>query len=244
MKGIILAGGLGKRLYPLTRITNKHLLPVYDKPMIYYPIEMLIKADVKEIMIVTGGNNAGDFLRLLGNGREFGLKGLHYAYQEGEGGIADALKQARDFVGDDKMVVALGDNIIENDIKEYVDKFKKQKKGAKLILKKVKNPKEYGVAVIKGKKIIKIEEKPQKPKSKLAVIGIYFYPSDVFEIIDKLKPSERGELEITDVNNEYIKRGEITYEILKGWWMDCGESKDALLKANLHLWKNKNKKEN
>lgn len=244
MKGIILAGGLGKRLYPLTRITNKHLLPVYNKPMIYYPVEMLVKAGIKEIMIVTGGNNAGDFLRLLGNGKEFGLKGLHYAYQEGEGGIADALKQAKDFVDDDKMVVALGDNIIENDIKDYVKRFEEQEYGAKLILKKVKNPKEYGVAVIKGKKVIKIEEKPIKPKSNLAVIGIYFYPPDVFKIIEKLKPSKRGELEITDVNNEYIKRGEITYEILDGWWMDCGESKDALLKANLHLWKINNKKEN
>ncbi len=237
MKGIILAGGLGKRLYPLTRITNKHLLPVYDKPMIYYSIEMLVKAGIKDIMVVTGGNSAGDFLRLLGNGKEFGLKRIHYAYQEGEGGIADALKQARDFAGDDKMVVALGDNIVEKSIKGFVENFEKQKSGAKLILKRVKNPKEYGVAVIKGKKVIKIEEKPQKPKSNLAVIGIYFYPPDVFEIIEKLKPSKRGELEITDVNNEYIKRNDITYEILNGWWLDCGESKDALLKANLYVKK-------
>ncbi len=205
--------------------------------MIYYSIEMLVKAGIKDIMVVTGGNSAGDFLRLLGNGKEFGLKRIHYAYQEGEGGIADALKQARDFTGDDKIVVALGDNIVEKSIRKFVENFEKQKSGAKLILKKVKNPKEYGVAVVKGKKIIKIEEKPEKPKSKLAVIGIYFYSHDVFEIIDKLKPSKRGELEITDVNNEYIKRNDITYEILDGWWLDCGESKDALLKANLYVKK-------
>jgi glucose-1-phosphate thymidylyltransferase len=232
MKGVILAGGLGKRLFPLTRITNKHLLPVYDKPMIYYPIEMLVKAGIEDIMIVTGGNNAGDFLRLLGNGKEFGLKRIHYAYQEGEKGIADALKQARDFVGDDKMVVALGDNIIQKNIKKFVEKFEKQEGGAKLILKKVKNPKEYGVAIVKGDKIIKIEEKPKIIKSNYAVIGIYFYSPDVFDIIEKLKPSKRGELEITDVNNEYIKRNNLTFDLLDGWWLDCGESKDALLKAN------------
>ena len=232
MKGIILAGGLGTRLYPLTRITNKHLLPVYNKPMIFYPIEMMIKADIKDIMIVTGGNNSGDFLRLLGNGKEFGLKHIHYAYQEGEGGIADALKLCEDFVGKDKMVVALGDNIIEKNIIKFVQEFKKQKKGARIILKEVDNPGEYGVAEIRKGKIIRIIEKPQRPISNFAVIGIYFYPNDVFDIIKKLKPSKRGELEITDVNNIYLKRKQLQYNILDGWWYDCGESKDALLNAN------------
>ena len=232
MKAVILAGGLGTRLYPLTRITNKHLLPVYNKPMIFYPIEMMIKADIKDIMIVTGGNNSGDFLRLLGNGKEFGLKHIHYAYQEGEGGIADALKLCEDFVGKDKMVVALGDNIIEKNIIKFVQEFKKQKKGARIILKEVDNPCEYGVAEIRNGKIIKIIEKPKRPVSNFAVIGIYFYTNDVFDIIKKLKPSKRGELEITDVNNIYLKRKQLQYNILDGWWYDCGESKDALLNAN------------
>ncbi|MCX8092974.1 MAG: sugar phosphate nucleotidyltransferase [Candidatus Goldbacteria bacterium] len=232
MKGIILAGGLGTRLYPLTRITNKHLLPVYDKPMIFYPIEMLVKAGIKDIMIVTGGNNSGDFLRLLGNGKEFGLKHIHYSYQEGEGGIADALKLCEDFVGNDKMVVALGDNIIEKNIIQVVKDFKKQKRGARILLKEVANPSEYGVAEIVNGKIKKIVEKPKKPKSNYAVLGIYFYPSDVFSIIKKLKPSKRGELEITDVNNVYLKKGLLKYSFLDGWWHDCGESKDALLDAN------------
>ncbi len=232
MKGIILAGGLGTRLHPLTHITNKHLLPVYDKPMIYYPIEMLIKAGVKDVMVVTGGNNSGDFLRLLGNGKQFGLSHLHYGYQEGEGGIADALKLCEDFVGNDKMIVALGDNIIEKNIRSAAEAFRKQKRGAKIILKEVSNPKEYGVAEVNGSKIIKIVEKPKAPKSNLAVIGIYFYPNDVFRIIRTLKPSRRGELEITDVNNAYLKKGQLTYDVLEGWWQDCGESKDALLEAN------------
>ncbi len=237
MKGIILAGGLGTRLHPLTRITNKHLLPVYDKPMIYYPIEMLVKAGIDDIMIVTGGNNSGDFLRLLGNGKEFGLSHIHYAYQEGEGGIADALKLAQEFVGDHKMIVALGDNIIEKNIKKFAQEFRKQKSGAKVILKEVKNPREYGVAEFKGKKIKKIVEKPRKPKTNFAVIGIYFYSPDVFEITEKLKPSKRGELEITDVNNAYLKRNELSCNILDGWWKDCGESKDALLEANIFVAK-------
>jgi glucose-1-phosphate thymidylyltransferase len=234
MKGVILAGGLGTRLHPLTRITNKHLLPVYTKPMIFYPIEMLVKAGVTDIMVVTGGTNSGDFLRLLGNGKEFGLKLLHYGYQEGEGGIADALRTAQEFVGNDKMIVVLGDNIIEKNIKGAVQEFKKQKKGAKIMLKEVKNPKEYGVVELnKSGKIKRIIEKPKEPPSNLAVIGIYFYPPDVFKIIEKLKPSGRGELEITDVNNAYIKRKMMTYNILDGWWMDSGESKEALLDANI-----------
>ncbi|MEI7641355.1 MAG: sugar phosphate nucleotidyltransferase [bacterium] len=233
MKGIILAGGLGTRLHPLTRITNKHLLPVYDKPMIFYPIEMLVKAGVTEIMVVTGGSNAGDFLRLLGNGKEFGLKRLHYGYQEGEGGIADALNTAREFVGKDKMVVVLGDNMIERTIKKAVDSFRKQKKGAKIITKEVNNPKEYGVVEFKDNKVVGIIEKPKNPPSNMAVIGIYFYPPDVFEIIEKLKPSKRGELEITDVNNAYIRKNQMTYSVLDGWWMDAGETKDALLEAGV-----------
>ncbi len=237
MKGIILAGGLGTRLYPLTRITNKHLLPVYDKPMIFYPIEMMVKAGIKDIMIVTGGNNSGDFLRLLGNGKEFGLKHIHYSYQEGEGGIADALKLCEEFIGKDKMVVALGDNIIEKNIIKSVNEFKKQKKGARILLKEVSNPCEYGIAEIKNNKIIRIVEKPKQPKSNYAVVGIYFYHSDVFDIIKRLKPSKRGELEITDVNNIYLKRGQLEYSFLDGWWYDCGESKDALLNANNYVKK-------
>jgi glucose-1-phosphate thymidylyltransferase len=233
MKGIILAGGLGTRLHPLTRITNKHLLPVYDKPMIYYPIQMLVNAGIDDIMIITGGSNSGDFLRLLANGKEFGLKHLHYGYQEGEGGIADALKLCEDFVGNDKMIVVLGDNIIEKNIKAAVAAFKKQKKGAKILLKEVENPKEYGIAEVSNGKITRIIEKPKEPKSNLAVLGIYFYPNEVFKIISKLKPSNRGELEITDVNNVFLTKKQLTYDILEGWWMDSGESKDALLAANL-----------
>ncbi|MFP4466124.1 MAG: sugar phosphate nucleotidyltransferase [Candidatus Goldiibacteriota bacterium] len=233
MKGIILAGGLGTRLHPLTRITNKHLLPVYNKPMIFYSVEMLVNAGITDIMVVTGGNNAGDFLRLLGNGSEFGLKRISYAYQEGEGGIADALKLTREFVGKDKMIVALGDNIIEKNIKKEVRDFRKQKKGAKILLTEVKNPEEYGIAEIEGNKIKNIVEKPKQPKSDFAVTGIYFYPNDVFRIIEKLIPSKRGELEITDVNNAYLKRNSMTYSILDGWWMDAGESKDALLETNI-----------
>jgi glucose-1-phosphate thymidylyltransferase len=235
MKGIILAGGLGTRLHPLTRITNKHLLPVYDKPMIYYPIEMLMKAGVSDVMVITGGNNSGDFLRLLGNGKQFGLSHLHYDYQEGEGGIADALKLCGDFVGKDKMVVALGDNIIEKNIRRFADEFRNQKHGAKIILKEVANPSEYGVAEVDGGRIKKIVEKPKKPRTNLAVIGIYFYPNDVFGIIKTLRPSKRGELEITDVNNAYLKKKQLTYNILEGWWQDCGESKDALLEANMFV---------
>jgi glucose-1-phosphate thymidylyltransferase len=233
MKGIILAGGLGTRLHPLTRITNKHLLPVYDKPMIYYPIQMLVNAGIDDIMVITGGSNSGDFLRLLANGKEFGLKHLHYGYQEGEGGIADALKLCEDFVGNDKMIVVLGDNIIEKNIKAAVAAFKKQKKGAKILLKEVENPKEYGIAEVSNGKITRIIEKPKEPKSNLAVLGIYFYPNEVFKIISKLKPSNRGELEITDVNNAFLTKKQLTYDILEGWWMDSGESKDALLAANL-----------
>ncbi len=222
MKGVILAGGLGTRLQPLTRITNKHLLPVYDKPMIYYPIQTLVNAGIKDIMIVTGGNNAGDFLRLLGNGKEFGLKEIHYTYQEGEGGIAEALGLAEDFGEGEKVCVILGDNIIEKNIIKAKNDFDRQPEGAKIILKEVPDPHRFGVAVRQGEKVTEIIEKPKDPPSNLAVIGIYFYDSHVFDIIKTLKPSDRGELEITDVNNAYISRGTMTWEILEGWWTDAG----------------------
>ena len=231
MKGVILAGGLGTRLLPCTKVTNKHLLPVYDKPMIYYPLRTLVNAGLEDIMIVTGGNNAGDFLRLLGNGKEFGLKDISYTYQEGEGGIADALRLAENFIEKDKMVVMLGDNIIRDDISGAVKEFEKQEKGAKIFLKEVSNPEKFGVAEIEGGRVVNIEEKPQKPKSNYAVIGLYMYDSDVFEIIRTLKPSGRGELEITDVNNEYIKKGSMTYSIIEGWWGDAGTSFEALFRA-------------
>ena len=222
MKGVILAGGLGKRLEPLTRITNKHLLPVYNKPMIYYPIQTLVEAGIKDIMIVTGGNNAGDFLRLLGNGSDFGLKDISYTYQEGEGGIAEALKLTENFVDEEKVVVMLGDNIIKDDISGAVAEFEEQPIGAKIFLKEVDDPERFGVAEVKSGKAINIEEKPKKPKSNYAVIGIYMYDNQVFDIVKNLKPSDRGELEITDVNNEYIERGSMTYSIIDGWWTDAG----------------------
>lgn len=230
MKGIILAGGLGTRLYPLTKITNKHLLPIYDKPMIFYPLTALVNAGIKDILIVTGGNYAGDFLRLLGNGKEFGLKHVNYTYQEGEGGIADALNLAEHFADGEKICVFLGDNIIENNICKAVKNFEKQKSGARIILKEIPDPERFGVPVFENGKIICIEEKPKEPKSNYAVTGIYFYDSLVFEIIKNLKPSERGELEITDVNNIYIKKGAMAYEILNGWWSDAGTF-ESLLKA-------------
>lgn len=235
MKGVVLAGGLGTRLSPLTRITNKHLLPIYKKPMIYYPIEMLVEAGISDIMLVTGGNNAGDFLRLIGNGRNFGLSHIHYTYQEGEGGIAEALGLAEDFVEDDKVVVVLGDNILEKGIKRGVEAFVQQQKGARVFLTEVENPSEYGIAQLNGDKIAGIIEKPQDPLTNLAVVGVYMYPPDVFEIIKTLKPSGRGELEITDVNNAYIQRGELEYELIDGFWIDAGESHEALLKANVTM---------
>jgi len=222
IKGVILAGGLGTRMAPLTNITNKHLLPIYNKPMIYYPLNTLIEAGIKDIMIVTGGNNAGDFLRLLGNGSEFGLEDLNYTYQKGEGGIADALKLVKHFVGDSKFCVILGDNIIEKSIKKLVDNFKKQDEGAKILLKKVADPHRFGVATVKNNRVTKIVEKPAKPETDYAVTGIYFYHPDVFEITKDLKPSKRGELEITDVNNFYVKNNTLTYDFLDGWWTDAG----------------------
>jgi glucose-1-phosphate thymidylyltransferase len=233
MKGVVLAGGLGTRLRPLTTITNKHLLPVYNKPMVYYPIEMLVEAGITDIMIVTGGNSAGDFLRLIGNGEDFGLSRINYAYQKGEGGIAEALGLAREFVGNDRVVVALGDNILQNGIKKGVDAFAKQQRGSRIFLKRVDHPWEYGIAEVEGNKIKKVIEKPRDPPSDLAVIGVYMYPPDVFDVIATLVPSTRGELEVTDINNVYIQRGEMEYEIIEGWWLDAGENHQALLRANL-----------
>ncbi|MFA6097242.1 MAG: sugar phosphate nucleotidyltransferase [Candidatus Paceibacterota bacterium] len=223
MKGIILAGGNGTRLLPCTMVINKHLLPVYDKPMIYYPLRTLAYAGIKEVLIVIGGNNPGDFVKLLKNGKSFGLKGINYEYQEGSGGIAQALSLAEDFANKEKIAVLLGDNIIEDNIKKSVEDFKTQKKGAKLFLKEVSDPERFGVAEIKGNKIIAIEEKPKKPKTKLAVTGLYMYDSHVFDVIRTLKPSDRGELEITDVNNYYIKNSNVTFEILSGYWGDVGK---------------------
>jgi glucose-1-phosphate thymidylyltransferase len=231
MKGVVLAGGTGSRLFPITRVTNKHLLPVYDKPMVYYPIQTLVNAGIQEILLVTGGKNAGDFLRLLGNGKNFGLKHLNYTYQEGEGGIAEALALSEDFADGDPICVVLGDNIIENDIRNAVEAFKKQKHGAKILVKEVTDPERFGVAEIRGDYVIGIEEKPRIPKSNYAVIGIYLYDLTVFEKIHRLKPSGRGELEITDVNNFYIQEGRLTFERLNGWWTDAGTF-ESLLRAN------------
>ncbi|MBD3179849.1 MAG: NTP transferase domain-containing protein [Candidatus Latescibacteria bacterium] len=222
MKGVILAGGLGTRLHPLTKVTNKHLLPVYNKPMIFYPIQSLINAGISDILLVTGGNNAGDFLRLIGNGKEFGLKHIDYTYQEGEGGIADALKLAEYFSAGEKIAVMLGDNIIEKNFKKAAEEFRKQERGAKIMLKEVPDPERFGVPVLDGDRVVRIEEKPDNPKSKYAVTGIYLFDNTVFDIARTLVPSDRGELEITDVNNVYIERGELTYDILDGWWTDAG----------------------
>ena len=233
MKGVVLAGGLGSRLYPLTKVTNKHLLPVYKEPMIYYPIRTLVNAGIDEILIVTGGNNAGDFLRLLGNGSEFGLRHLNYTYQEGEGGIAAALSLAEYFADDDKVVVVLGDNIIEKNIGKAVESFRGQKEGAKILLKEVPDPQRFGVPAFEEGKIIRVDEKPKVPASSYAVIGIYMYDSGVFDFIKTLKPSERGELEITDVNNFYIRAGKMTWDILNGWWTDAGTFESLQYAGNM-----------
>ena len=233
MKGVILAGGLGSRLSPLTKITNKHLLPVHDQPMIYYPIKTLINAGIEDIMIVTGGNSAGDFLRLLGNGKDFGLKHLNYTYQEGEGGIADALSLVEHFADDEPICVVLGDNIIEGNIRKAVEAYKNQGKGAKILLKKVPDPQRFGVPELDGGKVVRIDEKPEHPKSDFAVIGIYFYDSTVFDVIKTLVPSGRGELEITDVNNHYIDRDEMTWDELEGWWTDAGTFESLLRASNM-----------
>jgi len=232
MKGVILAGGLGSRLHPLTKITNKHLLPVYDRPMIYYPIQTLINAGIDDIMVVTGGNSAGDFLKLLGNGKEFGLSHLNYTYQEGEGGIADALRLVEHFADEQPICVVLGDNIIEGNIKNVAEQYSQQGKGAKILLKKVPDPERFGVPVLDGDTVLQIEEKPKVPRSEYAVVGIYFYDATVFDVIRTLKPSGRGELEITDVNNHYINRGEMTWGELEGWWTDAGTFESLLRASN------------
>jgi glucose-1-phosphate thymidylyltransferase len=233
MRGVILAGGTGSRLHPLTKITNKHLLPIYDKPMIYYPLQTLVDAGITEILIVTGGRNSGDFLRLLANGKEFGLKHLNYTYQEGEGGIADALALVEHFADDGPICVILGDNIIEGNIRTAAEEYARQGTGAKILLKKVPDPQRFGVPELDGEKVVHIDEKPSEPKSDFAVIGIYFYDETVFDVIKTLVPSGRGELEITDVNNHYIGRGEMTWNELDGWWTDAGTFESLLLASNL-----------
>lgn len=232
MKGVVLAGGTGSRLFPLTKITNKHLLPVYDKPMIYYPIETLVDAGIQEILIVTGGRNAGDFLRLLGNGKQFGVH-LNYTYQEGEGGIAEALGLAEHFAHGESICVILGDNILECSIRAAVDDFRAQGSGARILLKEVQDAERFGVAEIQGDRILGIEEKPARPKSKYAVTGIYMYDSTVFNKVHTCKPSARGELEITDVNNAYIHEGSMSFSFLDGWWTDAGTFDSLLRAANL-----------
>ena len=231
MKGVVLAGGSGSRLFPLTKITNKHLLPIYDKPMIYYPIRTLVDAGIRDILVVTGGRNAGDFLRLLANGKEFGLTHLDFTYQEGEGGIADALGLAEHFADGSKLCVILGDNLIEGSIREAADAFRRQERGAKILLKQVSDAERFGVAEIQDGRIVRIEEKPLRPKSNYAVTGIYMYDGTVFEKIRTLVPSRRGELEITDVNNAYIHEGAMTFHHLEGWWTDAGTF-DSLLRAS------------
>ncbi len=230
MKGVVLAGGSGSRLHPLTKITNKHLLPVYDKPMIYYPIQTLVDAGIEDILLVTGGRNSGDFLRLLANGKEFGLKHFNYTYQEGEGGIADALNLAEHFADGDRICVILGDNLIEGSIRAAVQEFMAQPQGAKILLKEVSDAARFGVAELSNGHVIGIEEKPQVPKSNYAVTGIYMYDGTVFDKIRQLIPSRRGELEITDVNNAYIREGTLTFAYLEGWWTDAGTF-DSLLRA-------------
>ncbi|MDP7032939.1 MAG: sugar phosphate nucleotidyltransferase [Planctomycetota bacterium] len=232
MKGIILAGGTGSRLHPLTKVTNKHLLPVGSVPMIYHPIQALVNAGIEEIMIVTGGNSAGDFLRLLGNGKDFGLKHLDYTFQEGEGGIAAALRLAEHFSEHQRIVVILGDNIIEGSIRDAVDRFRNQPEGGRILLKEVPDPERFGCPVFDGDRIVRIEEKPENPASSFAVTGIYMYDNKVWDIISTLVPSGRGELEITDVNNAYIEAGTLHHDLLEGWWTDAGTF-PSLLRANL-----------
>jgi glucose-1-phosphate thymidylyltransferase len=233
VKGIVLAGGLGLRLSPLTRVTNKHLLPVYDRPMIFYPIQTLVDAGIADILIVTGGQNAGDFLRLLSNGKDFGLRHLNYAYQEGEGGIADALRLAEDFARGERICVILGDNIIRGNILSSKRRFEVQERGAHIILKEVPDPERFGCPVIINGRIVRIEEKPKQPMSPYAVTGIYFYDGAIFERIRRLKPSARGELEITDINNMYLEEGTLTFSFLEGWWTDAGTFESLRRATNL-----------
>ncbi len=233
MRGIVLAGGSGSRLYPLTRVTNKHLLPVYDKPMIYYAVDALVSARIEQILIVTGGNHAGDFLPLLGNGDHFGLKHIDYTYQERAGGIAQALALARHWSDNDAVCVMLADNIFEYSIRPAVERFAAHgHRGARLLLAEVEQPSAYGVPFISDGQIVRIEEKPVDPPSQFAVTGCYLYDSRVFDITESLRPSARGELEITDVNNSYIASGDLEFETIRGYWADCGESFGSYLRAH------------
>src|SRR5690349_3125993 len=233
MKGVVLAGGTGSRLFPLTKITNKHLLPIFDRPMIYYPIQTLVDAGIRDILVVTGGRNSGDFLRLLANGKHFGLKHINYTYQEGEGGIADALALAEHFADGQKICVVLGDNIIEGSVREAADRFRNQPQGAHILLKQVQDAERFGVAEVVGGRVVGIEEKPARPKSNYAVTGIYMYDATVFDKIRTLVPSGRGELEITDVNNAYIQEGTMSFSVLEGWWTDAGTFESLLRAGNL-----------
>ena len=233
MKGVLLAGGLGTRLHPLTRVTNKHLLPVFDRPMIHYPLQTLINAGIRDIALVTGGPHAGDFLRLLGNGQDLGLTHLNYTYQEGEGGIAAALALAEHFAEGDRLCVILGDNVIEGSIVKAVERFRRQTRGARIILKEVPDAERFGVAELQGGRVVGIEEKPRRPRSPYAVTGIYLYDARVFDVIRTLQPSGRGELEITDVNNWYLERGELRCELLEGWWTDAGTFESLHRAGNL-----------
>lgn len=230
MKGVILAGGLGTRLYPLTWATNKHLLPIYDKPMIFYPIETLVNAGIKEVLVITSGPHAGHFLRVLKNGKELGLRHLEYAFQEKpDGGIADALSLAKDFADNGSIAVILGDNTTDANIRKNIENYKD---GALVFLKKVADPERFGVPEFNNKKeIVKIEEKPKNPKSNYAVTGLYVYDQKVFDLINRIKPSDRGQLEITDVNNEYLKERKLNWVELKGFWTDAG-THESLFKAN------------
>jgi glucose-1-phosphate thymidylyltransferase len=230
MKGVILAGGTGSRLYPLTKITNKHLLPVGRYPMIYHPIHKLVECGIRDILIVTGVEHMGDVVRLLGSGQDFSAQ-FTYKVQDRPGGIAQALSLARDFAQGEQIVVLLGDNVFEDSIAPFVESYRRQGEGAKILLKKVDHPERFGVAEIKDGKILSIEEKPKKPKSSFCVTGIYMYDAKVFSFIDSLEPSERGEYEITDVNNKYIEQNQLTYDILQGWWTDAG-TPESLIRAN------------
>lgn len=233
MKGVILAGGLGTRLYPITKVTNKHLLPVYDRPMIYWPLKTMVESGITDILLVCGGNSAGEFLRLLGNGKEFGLKHLNYTYQEGEGGIADALSLAEHFAEGGPLLVMLGDNILQKGIADAVTDFRESTTGAKIFVTEVEHPEWYGVVELDGNRVSHIVEKPLQPKSALIAIGAYMYDHTVFEFIRTISPSDRGELEITDVNNSYIESGQMRWERINGWWADAGESFEMYLKANM-----------
>ena len=235
MKGVILAGGSGTRLHPLTRITNKHLLPLYDRPMVNYAVEALVGAGIDELMLVSGGTHAGEFIRLLGNGREYGIDRLQYGYQDQAGGIAEALGLAQHFVGGDKVCVMLADNIFERSLAPVVANFAQQESGARIVLSRVEEDdhlRHLGVAQMDGDRVVGILEKPESPPSRFAVTGVYFYDAQVWDVLPTLKPSGRGELEITDVNNWYVGRGEMEADVVGGFWGDAGESIDAYYAVN------------